>query len=82
MESMENNKNNKSYVEFVFYRVPKKNHESLLQVTTRLIELLKKEEVSYVTFGLISAEEIPGFSSITKIIPINPVEEDIWIYIV
>jgi hypothetical protein len=82
MESMEYNKNSKSYVEFVFYRVPKKNHELLLQVTNRLIELLKKEKVSFVTFGQISAEEIPGFISITKIIPINPVEEDIWINIV
>ncbi len=31
MESSENNKDSKNYVEFVFYRVPKKNHESLLQ---------------------------------------------------
>ncbi len=82
MESSENNKDSKNYVEFVFYRVPKKNHESLLQVTNRLIELLKQEKVSYDCFGLISAEKIPGFISITKIIPINPVEEDIWINIV
>lgn len=82
MESSENNKDSKNYVEFVFYRVPKKNHESLLQVTNQLIELLKQEKVSYDCFGLISAEKIPGFISITKIIPINPVEEDIWINIV
>ena len=44
MESSENNKDSKNYVEFVFYRVPKKNHESLLQVTNRLIELLKTGE--------------------------------------
>lgn len=82
MESSKSNKDTKNYVEFVFYRVLKKNHESLLQVTNRLIELLKKEEVTYDCFGLISAEKIPGFTSITKIIPINPEEEDIWINIV
>ena len=32
MGSSENEKETKNYVEFVFYRVPKKNHESLLQV--------------------------------------------------
>ena len=82
MESSENNKDTKNYVEFVFYRVLKKNHESLLQVTNRLIELLKKEKVTYDCFGLISAEKIAGFTSITKIIPINPEEEDIWINMV
>ena len=82
MESSEKNKDTKNYVEFVFYRVLKKNHESLLQVTNRLIELLKKEKVIYDCFGLISAEKIAGFTSITKIIPINPEEEDIWINMV
>jgi hypothetical protein len=43
MSSSENNKKTKNYVEFVFYRFPKKNHESLLKVTNRFIELLKKE---------------------------------------
>jgi hypothetical protein len=42
MDSSENNKDTKNYVEFVFYRVLSKNHELLLKVTTRLIELLKK----------------------------------------
>jgi hypothetical protein len=82
MEPSENSKDTKNYVEFVFYRVLKKNHESLLQVTNRLIELLKKEKVTYDCFGLISAEKIAGFTSITKIIPINPEEEDIWINMV
>ena len=82
MKSPKNNKDNKNYVKFVFYRVPKKNHESLLQVTNRLIELLKNENVSYDCFGLISADKIPGFISIAKIIPINPDEEEIWINMV
>lgn len=54
----------------------------MLQVTKRLIELLRHENVSYETFGLISAGQIPGFISITKIIPIDPVKEDICINIV
>jgi len=79
MESSENNKNGKNYVEFVFYRVPKNNHESLLQLTNRLIEFIKKEEVTYDCFSLISAENIPGFINITKVITIHPDEEEIWI---
>lgn len=82
MDSSENNKDTKNYVEFVFYRVPRKNHVLLLKVTTRLIELLKKENVSYQCFGLNSSEKIPGFINITRIIPINPDEEEIWINMV
>jgi hypothetical protein len=82
MDSSENNKDTKNYVEFVFYRVPSKNHELLLKVTTRLIELLKKENVSYEFFGLNSSEKIHGFINITRIIPINPDEEEIWINMV
>lgn len=82
MGSSENNKETKNYVEFVFYRVPKKNHESLLQVTNRLIELLKKEEVCYECFGLIGAEKIHGFINLSRIIPINTDEEEIWINMV
>ncbi len=31
---------------------------------------------------LVSAENIPGFVNVTKIIPINPKEEEIWINMV
>jgi len=74
--------NIKGYTEFVFYRVPKNNHESLLQVTTRLKEFIQKENVTHDCFSLISAENIPGFVNVTKIIPINPDEEEIWINMV
>ena len=77
MGSSENDKETKNYVEFVLYRVPKKNHESLLEVTNRSIELLKKEEVCYECFGLISAEKIPGFINLSRIIPINTDDEEI-----
>lgn len=82
MESLEINKNTQKYVEFVFYRLPKKNHESLLQLTNRLIELFRKEEVIYDCFGLTNVEEIPGFINITKIISISPDDEEIWINMV
>jgi hypothetical protein len=70
------------YTEFVFYRIPKNNHESLLQVTTRLKEYIQKENVTYDCFSLISTENIPGFVNVTKIIPINTDEEEIWINMV
>ncbi len=44
--------------------------------------MLKKENVSYQCFGLNSSEKIPGFINITRIIPINPDEEEIWINMV
>ncbi|WP_458719749.1 hypothetical protein [Candidatus Nitrosocosmicus sp. R] len=75
--------NIKGYTEFVFYRVPKNNHESLLGVTTRLKDFIQKEEeVTYDCFSLISAENIPGFVNVSKIIPINPDDEEIWINMV
>jgi len=70
------------YTEFVFYQIPKNNHESLLQVTTRLKEYIQKENVTYDCFSLISAENMPGFVNVTKIIPINTDEEEIWINMV
>ena len=77
MKSLENSKNIQKYVKFVFYRDPKKNHETLLQLTNRLIELFKKEVVIYDCFSLNNAEEILGLINITKIIPINAEEEEI-----
>lgn len=61
----------KKYIEFVFYRVPKDNHELLLQVRKRLIELLKKEDVVYNCFGLDNVDKRPGFINISRVIPIN-----------
>ncbi len=70
------------YTEFVFYRVPKNNHESLLQVTTRLKEFIQKEDLTFDCFSLISAENISGFVNVTKLIPINTDEEEVWINMV
>jgi hypothetical protein len=72
----------KGHTEFVFYRVPKNNHESLLQITTRLNEFIQKEGVTYDCFSLISVENILGFVNVTKIIPINNDEEAVWINMV
>jgi len=82
MHQSEIHNESREYVEFVFYRVPRKNHEKLVILTKRLIEFIKIEEVSYNCFGLIGTDNIPGFSNISKVIPINPEEEEIWINMV
>lgn len=46
------------------------------------MEFIKKEEVSYKSFSLIGTDNIPGFSNISKVISINPGEEEIWINMV
>lgn len=79
MPQSENKTDSRDYVEFVFYRVPKKNHDELVLITKRLIEFIKKEEVVYKCYGLIGTDTIPGFSNISKVISINPQEEEIWI---
>ena len=53
-----------------------------MQVTTRLKEFIQKEDVTCDCLSLISAENIPGFVNVTKIIPINTDEEEIWINMV
>lgn len=52
------------------------------QDAIRLKEFIQKEDVTYHCFSLISAENIPGFVNVTKIIPINPEKEEIWINMV
>jgi hypothetical protein len=47
-----------------------------------LIGLFKKEQVIYDCFGLNNAEEILGFINISKIISIDPDEEELWINMV
>ena len=63
----ENNRRDKgNYVEFVLYRIPKENHEPMLQTIRRIIDIFAKEDVRFDCFGLIGSENLPGFTNIAK----------------
>lgn len=81
-DQINNPSNSSGYTEFVFYRVPKPNHENLVKVMIRLKDFIRKENVQYDCFSLLGAEIVPGFINITKIIQINPDYEEIWVNMV
>jgi hypothetical protein len=79
----ENKRKNKgNYEELVLYRVPKKNHEPMLQTIRRIIDIFAKENVRFDCFGLIGSEVLPGFTNITKTMSANHDDEEIWINMV
>ncbi len=79
MATAENNRRDKgNYVEFVLYRVPKKNQEPMLQTIRRIIiDILAKEVVRFDCFGLTGSEDRPGFTNITKTMSTNHDDEEI-----
>ncbi|TVP39010.1 DUF1428 family protein [Candidatus Nitrosocosmicus arcticus] len=83
MDTAENDRREEgNYVEFVLYRIPKKNHEPMLQTVRRIIDIVAKEDVRFDCFGLIGSEDLPGFTNITKTMSANPGDEEIWINMV
>ncbi len=83
MATAENNRrDNGNYVEFVLYRVPKKNHEPMLQTIRRIIGIFAEEDVRFDCFSLMGSEDLPGFTNITKTMSANHDDEEIWINMV
>ena len=60
------------------YRIPKKNHESLIQLNNRVIGTFKKYGVlNFEVFQLGSTNDMMGFTNIAKTISAEPQEEEV-----
>lgn len=72
------NKETGNYIEFIIYRFPKKNQESMLQIIKKSLDIFRNEGIRYDYFKLTNTENIPGFTNITKTISANPADEEVW----
>jgi len=77
-----NTQESRTYIEFVIYRVPKNNHDSIVQIVKRSVEFFRKHDISYNSFNLIGSSRIHRFTNITKAIPVNSDQKEIWINMV
>lgn len=67
---------------FFVYKIPKKNHESLIQLNKRVINAFKKYGVlKFEVFQLGDAKDMMGFINIAKTISANPDDEEVWLEI-
>lgn len=72
------NKETGNYIEFIIYRFPKKNQESMLQIIKKSLDIFRNEGIRYDYFKLTNTENIPRFTNITKTISANPANEEVW----
>jgi uncharacterized protein YbaA (DUF1428 family) len=64
------------------YRIPKKNHDSLIQLNSRVIDTFKKYGVlKFEVFQLGSTNDMMGFTNIAKTISAEQNEEEVWLEI-
>ena len=64
-------------------RIPKKNHQSLIQLNSKVIDTFKKYGVlKFEVFQLGSTNDMMGFTNIAKTISAEPnEEEEVWLEI-
>jgi len=78
MNKTENiNEKSTDYVEFIIYRIPRKNQEPMLQLNKKSLDFFSKEGVKYDNFKLGNTENIPGFTNITKTISAAS-DDEVW----
>ena len=79
----DNKRNEKSNLVLLFiYRIPKKNHESLIQLNNRVIDSFKKYGVQrFEVFQLESTEDMMEFTNIARTIEANKEDEEVWLEI-
>ena len=68
------------YVQFHIYRVPKKNHDAMVQLNKQVIPSFEKQGARMEFFQLNNSETIEGVESIAKTLSIaEDEEEELWL---
>ncbi len=81
MNQTENTKKEYSYAEFMIIRSPKKNHDAILQLENKSLDMFGREGVLYDLFMLGNSTSWEGFTNISKAMSASPGEEDVWVNI-
>jgi uncharacterized protein YbaA (DUF1428 family) len=69
-----------SIVSHIVYRVPKKNHEAMLQMCKEAYDILKQHGILHYDAFKLSNTDVPmeGFTNIASIVSANQ-DEEVWI---
>jgi uncharacterized protein YbaA (DUF1428 family) len=68
-----------SYVQFHIYKVPKKNHDAMVQLNKQIMPWFEKHGGRMEFFQLSNSETIEGVESIAKTLSVSEDEEEVWI---
>jgi uncharacterized protein YbaA (DUF1428 family) len=69
-----------SYVQLFVYRLPKKNHHSIVQLETQLTDIFKKYGILRSEFFQLSNDNtFEGFTNIAKAVSADPDSEEVWV---
>jgi hypothetical protein len=64
-------------IRFYVYRIPKKNHDKMVQNQKEFTDAFRKEGGDYKSFQLKSTVVPEGFTNITTLLSANP-DEEVW----
>ncbi len=74
----ENEKETGNYVEFTIYRLPKKNHEEMLQMAKKSVDMFRREGVVIDSFQLSNNKSWEGFTNLSKTVSATQ-DEEVWV---
>jgi uncharacterized protein YbaA (DUF1428 family) len=71
-----------SLVQHVVYRVPKKNHDAMLQLNKQFAEIMRKYGAPHLIFQLNNTEApMDGITNITKTVSANQ-DDEVWMELI
>jgi uncharacterized protein YbaA (DUF1428 family) len=72
-----------SEVAHFVYRVPKKNHESMMQLNKQFADIMRKYGAPHLIFQLNNTEaSMEGITNIAKTVSANQDEEEVWMELI
>jgi uncharacterized protein YbaA (DUF1428 family) len=73
-----------SEVSHFIYRVPKKNHEAMIQLNKQFADIMRKYGAPHLIFQLNNSAEAPmeGITNIAKTVSTNQDQEEVWMELI
>jgi uncharacterized protein YbaA (DUF1428 family) len=72
-----------SEVSHFVYRVPKKNHEAMIQINKQFADIMRKYSAPHLIFQLNNTEApMEGITNIAKTVSANQDEEEVWMELI
>jgi uncharacterized protein YbaA (DUF1428 family) len=72
-----------SEVAHFVYRVPKKNHEAMIQLNKQFADIMRKYSAPHLIFQLNNTEApMEGITNIAKTVSANQDEEEVWMELI
>jgi hypothetical protein len=68
------------YVVSLIYRLPKKNHDAIVELNKKYVDMLAQYTVlRHDVYQLMKAYEVPEFIQLDKVVSANLDDEEVWI---